>query len=146
MSERNKNPRVNVRNLVELMRANEGSEFLSYYPEWKAPYEKTKSSFDKLVMQLESNTAEGDLAAQCAVAIKDGNASSVRNFLASCPIETLLSALAVSLEEKVSGSDETTRSVAPAKKEEAPKLEPLQPQRRRKQGAPGNIFDMLAEN
>lgn len=155
MSERNKNPRVNTRNLVEILRANEGSEFLSYYPEWRAPYEKAKLGFDALVASLESGApaAKGAIAAECSAALKDGTSSSVRGYLASCPIDMLVAALS-DLGVADAGGEEA-KAVVASTKAQTPPPAPVEPaaasdeqpsgqsRRKKKQAAPANMFALL---
>lgn len=42
-----------IRSLIELIQKNEGSEFLSYFPEYKNDYEKYKTKYDKLIKQVD---------------------------------------------------------------------------------------------
>lgn len=43
-----------IRRLVEIIQSNETSEFLAYFPEWKAPYEEVRGRYETLVSDLES--------------------------------------------------------------------------------------------
>lgn len=158
MSERNKNPRVNTRNLVEILRANEGSEFLSYYPEWRAPYEKAKIGFDALVAALESGTpaVKGAIATECSAALKEGTSSSVRAYLASCPIDSLVAALS-DLGVADGGGEEGKAAAVASTKAQTPPPAPVeaaaasdeqpsgQSRRKKKQAAPANIFELLGD-
>jgi hypothetical protein len=40
------------RRMIDLVKANEGSEFLSYFPEYQPLYEKIKTRYDNLVVEL----------------------------------------------------------------------------------------------
>lgn len=154
MSERNKNPHVNKRNLVEIVRANEGSEFLAYYPTWTAGYNKTKEAYEKLVAVLENNppTMDGELAEKCAAVLSSGKTASVRTFLADfCPIDLLVATLEdLTTHSEAEMESEAKEGVELSKKEEskkpAPEVaapEPIREQRKKKQGAPVNPFALL---
>ena len=43
------------RRILELIRSNEGSEFLTYFPEWQCEYDTIKSAYDTLVSELEAD-------------------------------------------------------------------------------------------
>lgn len=43
------------RRILDLIRSNEGSEFLTYFPEWQGEHDTIKGAYDTLVSELESD-------------------------------------------------------------------------------------------
>lgn len=50
---------LNKRRMLEVIRSNEGSEFLSYFPQWKNLYEHLKMRFDELIDQWTAISNQG---------------------------------------------------------------------------------------
>jgi hypothetical protein len=84
------------RRMMELVLANEASEFLTYFPEWKPTYELVKDKYDGLVRELEDAygqiahlTVQKDFALEacktrCSGALfslRSGKVSSIRQYL-----------------------------------------------------------------
>ena len=46
------------RRMLQIIRANEGEEFLSYYPEWQELFDEIKAKFNRLKAEIESTYAQ----------------------------------------------------------------------------------------
>ena len=90
--------------LLEIVRLNESSEFLSYFPEWTHAYGEVRAAFDALCAALEADYARlkdipvqkefamEALKTRCSgalFAIRKGTYKSVREYFANCPLSTL---------------------------------------------------------
>jgi hypothetical protein len=92
---------MTVRRLLEIIRSNESDEFLSYFPEWRSPYERVRARFDELCSELLANFErikhipdQKAFAAEAAkarfssplFALRAGKCKTVREFLAQCTL------------------------------------------------------------
>jgi len=103
---------MNGRRLLEIIRANEPDELLTYFPEFREPYENVRQHYDQLCAGLETEYArikdiadQKEFAAEAAktrhssplFAMRKGTCKTVKEFFASCAIQTLERALGVDL-------------------------------------------------
>jgi hypothetical protein len=104
----------NLRRLLEIVRANESSEFLAHFPEWTAHYDRVRAAFDALCAGAESvyatiasiedrkTFAQAATATRCPgvlFALKDGKASSARDHFARCTLASLERVIGIDLDE-----------------------------------------------
>jgi RNA ligase-like protein len=94
---------TNLRHLLEVVRANEGDEFLAYFPEARPAWQALRERFDAFKRQAEADLAKGEglddrafglLTKQLPhgpmlFAVRKGKASSLGELLASCPVQAL---------------------------------------------------------
>jgi hypothetical protein len=93
-----------ARRMLEVVRANESDEFISYFPEMKPLYEAAKRRFESLVHELETNWeriagirnrkefAESAVKTRCPSALfamLDGKTTSIRHFLAGAGLQVV---------------------------------------------------------
>jgi hypothetical protein len=96
------------RYLLEIIKTNEGSEFLSYMPEYEESYNKIKIKFDKLVSVLETHwqsikdvtdkrefgmSANSTLIPGVFFQLRDKKVSSIKEYLYQMKIQALLEAI-----------------------------------------------------
>jgi hypothetical protein len=101
------------RRMLDLVRTNEGSEFLAHFPEYRPLYEEIKGKFDGLVAELETvYTAAAGIEDQKTFAIqvcksrlsgalfslRKGQCKSVREYLAGATVQALERALGIKAE------------------------------------------------
>lgn len=92
------------RRLLEIVRANEGSEFLVHFPEWRASYDEVRAAYDYVcdttsetweqIRGIEDRKAFALEAVKAACpaalfALRDGKAASVREFFRSATIQSI---------------------------------------------------------
>jgi len=97
-----------VRRLMEIVQSNETSEFLAYFPEWKAPYEELRSRYDALAAELEAAyeslkeiPIQKDFALKAVKTrfsaplfmLRKGQSSSIRQALAGVHADTMIDLL-----------------------------------------------------
>lgn len=71
---------MSPRNMLELVRSNEGSEWLAYFPEFKELHDQTKSKYDALVSEIVGNYSQYqgiESQKDFALAVKDLRGSGV---------------------------------------------------------------------
>lgn len=93
-----------VRRMVEIIRANEGCEFLSYFPEWTALYTSISEAYQNLIMEIDSDYArlqsielQKDFATEAKqtrcpgilFALRSGKSNSATHALTQMPIRSL---------------------------------------------------------
>jgi len=99
--------KTNKRRMLEVVMTNEGSEFLSYFPEWAGPYRlisakysefciRVEQTHEKIALELEERAAAGQKASYTIAieqfpykeyirAVKEGN--NIREYLATRPVK-----------------------------------------------------------
>lgn len=105
-----------LRRLLEIVRANESSEFLAHFPEWTDAYDKVRTAFDALCGEVESAfaalryiperkafalKATQTRCPSALFALKDGKAASARDFFANCTTQALERVIGIDLGEDV---------------------------------------------
>ena len=100
------------RRMLEIVRTNEGSEFLTHFPEYAPLHDKIRNAFDALVVELKAAYVEianvsdqkefARRATQCRFssplfAVRSGKASSIRDFLAAATQQSIERALGIDL-------------------------------------------------
>ena len=113
------------RRLLEIVRANESDEFLSYFPEFRPAYQAVKREYDTLCDTLEADFARlrglGDQKAFAAeasgtrcssplFAMRAGKATSVREFFAGATIQSLERAIGVDLANLITPSPDASEA------------------------------------
>lgn len=84
------------RRMIEIVLTNEGEEFLSYFPEWRELYERTKARYLSLVQEIEEIYQQHqhiELQKDFAAAIKDLPYSGILFSLRSKKVATIREAL-----------------------------------------------------
>ena len=96
------------RRILEIVRTNEVSEFLTYFPEWKDQFDETKSRYDALVNELEEAydkishfSVQKDFALEAVktrcsgalFALRKGQITSIREFFRDSNIRHLMELL-----------------------------------------------------
>jgi T4 RnlA family RNA ligase len=91
--------------MLEIVRANESTEFLAHFPEWQAEYDRVQAAYEDLVTHLEASyeaikhhTVQKDFAleavkSRCSgalFALRSNKVKSVRHFLAEMIIKNLM--------------------------------------------------------
>lgn len=109
------------RRMLEIVRANESDEFLSYFPEFRAAYGAVRREYDRLCDELEADYArlrhipeQKAFAAAAAAtrcpsplfAVRSGRCANVREFFATATLPALERAFGLDLERLVSPSAE----------------------------------------
>jgi hypothetical protein len=94
--------------MLEIVRANESTEFLAHFPEWQADYDRVKLVYEELVAELEQayeairyKTVQKEFALEavktrCSGALfslRSGKVKSVRHHLAQITIKSLMETL-----------------------------------------------------
>jgi hypothetical protein len=95
---------MNARRLLEIIRLNESSEFLTYFPEWTEAHRKVQALLNGVCAEIEADYARlRDIAAQkdfaaealktrCSAALfsmRSGKASSARDYLSSASMASV---------------------------------------------------------
>ena len=110
------------RRLLSIVVTNEGSEFLTYYPEWQEAYDTISGKFEQLIAQIEADYQQyQDIEIQkdfalaikhlpyCGIlfALRSGKASCVREHLAKSTIQSLERLLGMENKEEFLNWDRT---------------------------------------
>ena len=108
------------RRILEIVRANESDEFLTYFPEFRPAYEAVRREYDSLCGALEADYARlrdareqkafaaGASNTRCSsplFAMRSGKCRSVREFFAAATIQSVERALAMDLDALVAPGD-----------------------------------------
>lgn len=95
---------LSERRMLELVRTNEGSEFLAYFPELKPLFDEIKAKYDALVADIEMNyerlkdiVVQKDFALQATktrfpgalFALRSGGVASAKDYLATVTMQNL---------------------------------------------------------
>jgi hypothetical protein len=103
----------NLRRLLEIVRANESSEFIAHFPEFQADYDRVRVAFDALcadvdldraaLADIEDRKAYALRAVKCRCssalfAMKDGKFKAAREYFAACTMAGLERVIGVDLD------------------------------------------------
>ena len=106
--QKNTNPRLNDKYLVEIIQANEGEEFLSYFESYRTKYNALKNNYNHLIESLEEMhevvkgiddrkeialKVKGTSFPSVFFQLKDGKAKSVKDYIRNQDASRLLNAL-----------------------------------------------------